>query len=114
MEDIDLYEDGNDGAADVNPDDAYEAITPAEMAREKTAEGLLNFIKPDDAVGLYFRDVRPIPLLDHEQEIELGKQIERRQQAEKLLHRDHLTLEERALHKLRHPHRSERLRIYLD
>lgn len=40
VEDIDLYADGNDGAAHTNADEAYETITPTEIARTKAAEGI--------------------------------------------------------------------------
>jgi RNA polymerase primary sigma factor len=39
----------------------------------------------DDTLGLYFRDVRHIPLLDHEAEVELSKLIERGEAAKERL-----------------------------
>lgn len=39
-------------------------------------------IDVDDSIGLYFRDVRPIPLLTHTEEVELAKLIERGEKAQ--------------------------------
>jgi RNA polymerase primary sigma factor len=42
---------------------------------------LIRFIDSDDTVGLYFRDVRPNPLLSREEEVDLAKRIERGEKA---------------------------------
>lgn len=42
-------------------------------------------VSADDAVGLYYQDVRPYPLLSREEEQELGQQIMRGQQAQERL-----------------------------
>jgi RNA polymerase primary sigma factor len=96
-EGIDVYENGDVEAVEELPEEeAFEAISPEELAREKAAEGMLDAIETDDTVSLYFRDVRPIPLLSREEEIELAKQIKRGKRAEKRLRRGDLTPEERA------------------
>lgn len=52
-----------------------------ESAVQKEEQGALEFIDSDDTVGLYFRDVRPNPLLSREEEVDLAKRIERSEQA---------------------------------
>jgi RNA polymerase primary sigma factor len=58
----------------------------------------LDSIDSDDAVSLYFREVRPIPLLTREDEVALAKRIERGQLAQDRLEEvgDELDEEERA------------------
>jgi RNA polymerase primary sigma factor len=85
-EGIDVYENGD------------EITSSYELALQKEEQGALEFVDSDDTVSLYFRDVRPIPLLSREKEIELAKRIERGEKAKKRLAKtgDNLDLEERA------------------
>ncbi len=79
-----------DGIEDLNRD-IEEAFAPAGIASEKIEGDLLDDLSIDDMIGLYFRDVRPIPLLSREAEIELARQI---QDGEKARHRLTITTQD--------------------
>lgn len=63
----------------------HEVMSPHELAVQKEEQGALEFVDSDDTVSLYFRDVRPIPLLSRDEEVELAKLIEKGQKAERRL-----------------------------
>ena len=76
----------------------HELMSPHELALQKEEQGALEFVDSDDTVSLYFRDVRPIPLLSREEEIELAKRVEKGEMAKARLAEagDSLTSEERS------------------
>ncbi|MFQ5856584.1 MAG: sigma-70 family RNA polymerase sigma factor [Anaerolineae bacterium] len=76
----------------------HEITSPHELALQKEEQGALEFVDSDDTVSLYFRDVRPIPLLARDQEVELAKRIERGEKAKQRLAEagDQLDFAERA------------------
>lgn len=79
-------------------DNGHEIMSPHELAVQKEEQGALEFVDSDDTVSLYFRDVRPIPLLSREEEIELAKRIERGEEAKQRLEEagDEIDFDERA------------------
>lgn len=85
-EGIEVYDNGN------------EVTSSHELAVQKEEQGALEFVETDDTVSLYFRDVRPIPLLSREQEVDLAKRIERGEYAQEQFEEagTNLDFEERA------------------
>ncbi len=76
----------------------HEFMSLHELAVQKEEQGALEFVDSDDTVSLYFRDVRPIPLLSRDEEVELAKRIERGEKAKQRLAKlgDELEFAERA------------------
>ena len=85
-EGIDIYGNSND------------IMSSHELALQKEEQGALEFVDSDDTVSLYFRDVRPIPLLSRAEEINLAQSIERGESARSDLEytKDDLEFEEHA------------------
>lgn len=65
----------------------HEITSLHELAIQKEEQGALEFVDSDDTVSLYFRDVRPIPLLSREQEVGLARRMERGDKARRRLAR---------------------------
>jgi RNA polymerase primary sigma factor len=76
-------------------EDGVEATGRRRAQRDRETD--LDLIDVDDSIGLYFRDVRPIPLLTAHEEAELAQQIERGKEAQVRLDETgtNLTAEER-------------------
>ncbi len=63
----------------------HEITSSHDLAVQKEEQGALEFVDSDDTVSLYFRDVRPIPLLSRKEEVDLAKRIERGEEAKEEL-----------------------------
>ncbi|MBS1254084.1 MAG: RNA polymerase sigma factor SigA [Anaerolineales bacterium] len=85
-EDIEVYGNG------------HEITSSRDLAVQKEEQGALEFVDSDDTVSLYFRDVRPIPLLSRKEEVDLAKRIERGEEAKQELEKagNHLDFTARA------------------
>lgn len=87
VDDVDLlFEILEAEGVDVEDGDS-EGASAYERAVTKEERGPIDAFDIDDTLGLYFRDVRPIPLLTREEEVELAQRIERGEKAERKLDR---------------------------